>query len=188
MSLVWKTKSGPGGGTFAHPVLALAYTEYLSAKLAVEVRDVFLRYRSGDATLADEVLQKASPEGNEWAAKRALGRVVRNQFTQELDKRGVDEGWQYGNVTNETYKGLFDKTATQLKEAKGISKSSNLRDKMSIKEIVFIAASEALSIERMEDESARGYDDCKMATAKAAKALRSAIDADRKDRQKSFGI
>lgn len=52
---------GKDGGTFAHPVLALAYSEYLSPKLAVEVREVFLRYRAADATLADEILEKASP-------------------------------------------------------------------------------------------------------------------------------
>jgi KilA-N domain len=186
INAVYHSKRGNGGGTWADENLALGYAAYLSPVLAVEIREVFLRYKKADPRLADEVLQRTTPDANEWVARRALGRVVRNQFTQELDKRGVGLGWQFGDVTNETYKGLFDKTAKQLKETKGVSKTGNLRDKMSIKEIVFVAASEALSIERMEDESSDGYADCKMATAKAAKSLRSAIDSDRKSRQKSL--
>jgi hypothetical protein len=57
------------GGTFAHPVLACAYAGYLSPRLEVEVREVWLRYRAGDANLADEILEKASPEANEWAGE-----------------------------------------------------------------------------------------------------------------------
>jgi hypothetical protein len=51
-------KAGRGNdGTFAHPIIAAAYAGYLSPKLEIEVREVWLRYRSGDATLADEILQ-----------------------------------------------------------------------------------------------------------------------------------
>ncbi len=42
--------------TFAHPVLALDYAEYLNADLAVEVRETFLRYRAHDVTLALEII------------------------------------------------------------------------------------------------------------------------------------
>lgn len=39
--------SGRGGGakTYAHPVLALDYAEYLNPAIGVEVREVFIRYR-----------------------------------------------------------------------------------------------------------------------------------------------
>ena len=79
---VYYTKVGANGGTFVDPRLALAYAEYLNPKLALEVREVFLRHKSGDATLADETLQKSTPEGNEWAAVRALGRAKRRRFTK----------------------------------------------------------------------------------------------------------
>lgn len=59
---LYKSKLGPGGGVYAHPILACAYAGYLSPELEVEVREVWLRYRAGDPTLADEVLEKASPE------------------------------------------------------------------------------------------------------------------------------
>lgn len=182
MSNVWSSKSGPDGGTFAHPVLALAYAEYLSPKLAIEVREVFLRFKAADPVLADEILDRASPEANEWAARRAMGRVVRNEYTRELDQRGVT-GWQFGTCTNETYKGLFDQTAKQLKSARSLPEKANLRDKMSMKELAFVAASEALAIERMQDEMAADFTGCRRATAKASGAIRAAIDADRSDRK-----
>lgn len=180
---VYCVKMGRNGGIWAHPNLALAYAKYLSPALHYEVNEVFLRYKSGDATLADETLQRSTPEGNEWAAKRAMGRVVRNQYTQELDKRGVLEGYQYGICTNETYLGLFDKKAAELKKERGLKDNANLRDTMSMKEIAFIAASEALSVEHMEEEESLGFKACRSATASAAQALRSAIETSRRSRQ-----
>jgi hypothetical protein len=173
-------------GTWAHPILAAAYAGYLKPELEVEMREVWLRYRSADATLADEILQKATGEQNEWAARRAMGRAVRGAYTAELHGRGVTEPLQFAICTNETYSGLFGSPAKKLKEERGIAKSASLRDNMSMKELAFLAASEALAVERMEEEDADGFPECKTATAKAAGSIRSAIDADRKDRQKKL--
>src|SRR5690606_7804971 len=66
-------KRGRGArGTYAHPVLAAAYAGYLDANLEIEMREVWLRYRAGDATLADDILQRATAEANRWAGVRAL--------------------------------------------------------------------------------------------------------------------
>lgn len=48
------TKAGADGGTWAHENMALGYASYLSATLAVEIRDVFLRFKKGDETLHGE--------------------------------------------------------------------------------------------------------------------------------------
>jgi len=58
---VGRRQPGTNGGTYAHPILACAYAGYLSPELEIEVREIWLRYRAGDATLADEVLARASP-------------------------------------------------------------------------------------------------------------------------------
>jgi hypothetical protein len=173
-------------GTWAHPILAAAYAGYLKPELEVEMREVWLRYRSADATLADEILQQATGQQNEWAARRAMGRAVRGAYTTELYGRGVTEPQQFAICTNETYSGLFGSPAKKLKEVRSIAKSASLRDSMSMKELAFLAASEALAVERMEEEDADGFPECKTATAKAAGAIRSAIDADRHDRQKKL--
>lgn len=173
-------------GTWAHPILAAAYAGYLKPELEVEMREVWLRYRSSDARLADEILQQATSEQNEWAARRAMGRAVRGAYTAELHERGVTQPLQFAICTNETYSGLFGSPAKKLKEARGIPERANLRDHMSMKELAFLAASEALAVERMEDEDADGFPECKTATAKAAGAIRTAIDADRQNRQRKL--
>ena len=149
----------------------------------MEVNEVFLRYRSGDARLADEVLERSDARGNEWVARRAMARSVRTSYTNELSERGVKKPQHFAICTNETYLGLFDATAKTLKTAKGI-KSGSLRDGMSMKELAFIAASEALSVERMEEEASSGFSECRTATSRSANAIRSAIDSDRNSRQK----
>lgn len=178
------TKRGAGGGTFVDPRLALDYAEYLNPKLAIEVKEVFLRYKSADPTLADEVLDRATPEENEWAARRAIGRAVRGAYTSELKARGVVSPKHYAICTNTTYQGVFGAPAKKLKEQKGLKPKANLRDNMSMSELAYLAASEALSVERMDDEECQGFNECNTATDRAANAIRSAIEADRKDRQK----
>lgn len=176
------SKSGKGGGTFADVRLALAYAEYLNPKLAIEVKEVFLRYRAADPTLADEVLERASPEANEWAARRAMSRVVRRGFTDTLQAHGCS-GKDFPVCTNAIYGGLFDKTASQLKKAKGLTKSGNLRDNMTAKELAFVMASEALSSERIEEEQCDGGAECRTASETSAGYIRQAIEADRKNRR-----
>lgn len=184
MRQVFRTRRGPDGGTYADVRLALDYAEYLNPKLAIEVKEVFLRYKASDVTLADEVLQRASAEDNEWAGRRAITRAVRIQYTSELKSRGVIEPKHYAMCTNATYEKLFGKSAKDLKLAKGLPANANLRDKMDARELAFLGASEALSVERMEDEDSSGFKECHTATGKAASAIHNAIEADRRDRQK----
>ena len=57
-------------GTFAHWHIALAYAKYLSADLEMHINEVYMRYTSGDVTLADQIADKAGPEAQEWLLKR----------------------------------------------------------------------------------------------------------------------
>ena len=77
--------------TFAHPILAVSYASFLSPQLAIEVKEVWLRYAQGDPTLADEILQKSSAEANEWVGVRALSRATRKDYTATLHQHGVRE-------------------------------------------------------------------------------------------------
>lgn len=181
---VVRTRRGADGGTYADIRLALDYAEYLDPALAIEVKEVFIRYKGADPTLADDVLGRASPEANEWAARRAMGRVIRSKYTEELDKRGISHGIEYAGCTNAAYQGLFGKTASEMRKAKAIPKSKSLRDGMDLKELAIVAVTEVLSVERMEDEDSHGFQECKGATAKAALAIRTAFESDRRDRQK----
>ena len=184
-SAIYSSRSGANGGVYAHPILACAYAGYLSPKLEVEVREVWLRYRGGDATLADEILNRASPEANEWAAVRALGRATRSKYTSTLKHHGVEAPVDFAMCTNETYIALFDASAADLKKQKGIAKTDNLRDKMDGKDLAFVMAAEALATERIDDTDCRGAPECKGATRTSARFIREAINKDRADRQRN---
>lgn len=171
-------------GAFGHPILACAYAGYLSPKLEVEVREVWLRFRAGDATLADEILNKASPEANEWAATRALGRATRSRYVSTLRQHGVEAPVDYAVCTNETYLALFDRTASDLKKDKGLKKHNSLRDSMASNDLAYLMAAEALSTERIDDTDCRGTPACKDATQTSARHIREAIEKDRANRQR----
>ncbi len=175
-------KSGRGNsGTFAHPILAAAYAGYLSPKLEIETREVWLRFRSGDPTLADEILQRATPEENEWAGTRAIGRSKRREFTAVLQEHGV-AGVGYALCTDAVYTGLFDANAQQLKIDKGLmTKAGNLRDKMDTDELVSIMFAETLSKKRIQDEEASGNSQCIRATERSTSFVRQAIEANKQD-------
>ncbi|MBI1179338.1 MAG: hypothetical protein GC201_02190 [Alphaproteobacteria bacterium] len=169
-------------GTYGHALIAASYAAYLSPKLAIEMKQVWLRYRAGDPTLADEILERATDEGNEWAATRALGRVKRNEYTQVLSKHEV-ERFGYGNCTNAVYTEVLGGTAKQLRARLGVPKSGNLRDKLTTDELVFVMAAEVLAKQRINDEDPRGNVACERATKRSAAFIKKAIMADQQDRK-----
>lgn len=168
------------GGTYAHPILAAAYAGYLDADLEIEVRQVWLRFRAGDPTLADEILERASSEANKWAAARAMGRVKRRAFTDALQAANVSK-YGYGYCTNAVYIGLFKKNATQLKAERQVR---NTRDGFDTYELAQVAVVEGMSAERIEFEGCRGDTECVEATSISAGFIREAMDKERASRQR----
>lgn len=183
-----RSQPGKGGGTFGEPRLALDYAEYLSPDLALEVKDVFLRYLAADAILADGVLERASPEANEWAGIRALSRAQRRKYTDSLQAHGVKDGRDYAACSDTLYLGLFDKRAAALKVSKGIAKKASLRDHLSTDELAYVVAGETLARERIDEEGADGGEACRIATQRSAQNLRRGMEMDRADRRGRTGL
>ena len=67
-------------GTFAHWQIALAYAKYLSTDLEMHMNEVYMRFQTGDITLADQIADKAGPEAQEWLLKR-ITKKLRNWLT-----------------------------------------------------------------------------------------------------------
>lgn len=177
ISSIYYTKRGDG--TYAHPIIA-AYAAYLSPKLAIEIKEVWLRYKAGDATLADEILSRASDDDNKWAAARAISRVQRNRFTDVLKRAGVSARG-YPRCTDAIYVGLFDMKAAQLKKALGTQVT---RDGMDLAQLSQITLTESMAAERIEDEYCRGDTECAEASSITAGFVRSAIEQERASRRK----
>lgn len=180
---VYYTKVGASGGTWVHENLALGYAAYLSPDLAVEIRDVFLRFKRGDESLVDEIRENKKRFNPVFEQHRQIGKSVRKNYTDILKDRGLKSGFEYALCTNETYKGVFGENAKQLKIRKGLAKKDSLRDNMTVSELAYTMATEALAIERIEYQDADGFSACRLETSQAARSIFKALDSDRKNRQ-----
>jgi hypothetical protein len=172
-------------GTYAHPILAAAYAGYLSPKLEIEVREVWIRYRAGDAALADEILQRATPTDNEWAAVRAMARSKRVGYTETLKNHGV-HGRGYPQCTNAIYRQILQGSAAQIRARKNLPRKANLRDNMETDELSYVMAAEVLATDRIKEEKPQGNDACAVASSRSAGFIREAIERDKRDRQKGL--
>lgn len=169
---------------FAHPILAVTYASFLSPKLAIEVKEVWLRFTQGDPTLADEILAKSTPAENEWAGMRALGRATRREYTDTLKNHGV-KGSGFRECTDEIYKQLLGASAYQLRHQRQLPARANLRDEMTTSELSYVMATESLARDRIDDEDCQGNYECAVATSRSAYFIRRAIQDDLADRKRS---
>jgi hypothetical protein len=186
ISDVLRMGSAENGGWWAHPIIAASYAGHLNPVLEVEVHEVWLRYKAGDETLADEVRNNRRKKDERWVRARHLGIDRRKDYTASLADHGVVEGKDFARCTNAAYRSLFGAPASALKAQRKVPAKASLRDTMTSSELSFLAAAETLSAERIEDENPNGADACAKATSKSSDRIRQAIEADRADRTRSL--
>ena len=87
----------------------------------------------------------------EWVHQRLLAIRIRNELTDEWQKRGVQKGREYAILTDEISKAWSGMTTRQYKDFKGLNKE-NLRDNMSDLELVLnmLAEASATGISQVE--------------------------------------
>jgi hypothetical protein len=156
---IYKTTRGRGGASWAHWQIGLAYAKYLSPELHMHVNEVYMRYRLGDISLAEEVVARTTPEQQELHLARMQGIVTRNFLTRSLQEHGV-RGYGFARCTNNTYKGLFDKNAKQLREQKGLPVKTNVREHMNIEELVSVSFAEILAKNDISVNEFQGNQEC----------------------------
>lgn len=105
------SKAGNRGGTFAHVILALAYAEYLSPQLGIEVREIALRVYAGDITVLDDY-NRARRAQLEDDHNRIVtrGEIRRNNYDLNtvLKEIGARNSTQWAAFHNHGYEGLYD--------------------------------------------------------------------------------
>lgn len=171
---IYKTTRGKGGETKAHPQIALQYAKYLAPELAVEVNETFLRAKTGDVTLAEEVYNRATTKDQKFLEQRIASKAVRRDLTDTLQQRGVT-GIGYGQCTNALYRPVLGGSAPEVKKAKGLPTKANLRDSLTHTELADIIFAERLAAKRMEDAEARGNRACAAECAAAGRAVVKAL-------------
>lgn len=104
----------------------------------------------------------------EWINARLRSIILRQQLTEEWQKRGVKEGSEYAALTNEISKGTFDMTVAEHKKLKGLKKE-NLRDHMSNLELIFNMLGEETTRQIAINNDAKGLAENKEAAKEGGK-------------------
>ena len=102
----------------------------------------------------DRALDTYAKKGysEDWIHQRLLAIRIRNELTDEWQKRGVQQGAEYAILTDEITKAWSGMSTRQYKNLKGLKKE-NLRDNMSNLELVLTMLAEASTKEMSEAEA-----------------------------------
>ncbi len=127
-------------------------------------------------------LYKAKGYSEDWVEKRVRGIAIRDELTDEWDKRGVNTEKEYAILTAEISKATFGMTPSEYKQLKGL-KRENLRDHMNDLELIFSMLGERVSTEITKNKEAKGFRECEDAAIEGGQVAGNA----RKDAEKRIG-
>jgi DNA-damage-inducible protein D len=114
------------------------------------------------ATQRTRAIYKAKGYSDAWIEKRMRGIAIREELTDEWDKRGIKLQREYAILTAEISKATFGMTPSEYKEHKGLQRE-NLRDHMTDLELIFSMLGEAATKEIAVNRDAKGFDENKTA-------------------------
>ena len=103
------------------------------------------------ATKRTKMLYKLKGYPENWIEKRMRGIAIREELTDEWQKRGVKERREYEILTAEISKATFGVTPSEYKKLKGL-KRQNLRDHMDDLELIFSMLGERVTTEISQQE------------------------------------
>ncbi|MDP4011650.1 MAG: Bro-N domain-containing protein [Candidatus Roizmanbacteria bacterium] len=98
------------------------------------------------ATKRTRMLYKVKGYSDDWIEKRMRGIAIREDLTDEWQKRGVKQQKEYEILTAEISKAAFGITPSEYKNLKGL-KRENLRDHMDDFELIFTMLGEKVTTE-----------------------------------------
>ena len=107
------------------------------------------------ATKRTRMLYKLKGYSDEWIEKRMRGIAIREELTDEWQKRGAKENKDYEILTAEISKAAFGLTPDQYKKLKKL-KRENLRDHMDDSELIFTMLGEHSTTEIHRNEDSKG--------------------------------
>ncbi|MBP6870476.1 MAG: Bro-N domain-containing protein [Bacteroidales bacterium] len=107
------------------------------------------------ATKRTRILYKLKGYSDDWIEKRIRGIAIREELTDEWQKRGAEEKKDYEILTAEISKATFGMTPSEYKNFKGL-KRENLRDHMNDFELIFTMLGERATTEITRNEDSQG--------------------------------
>ena len=127
-------------------------------------------------------LYKAKGYSDSWIEKRIRGIAIRDELTDEWEKRGVDKNREFAILTAEISKATFGMTPSEYQDFKGLKKE-NLRDHMNDLELIFTMLGERVTTEITRTKDAEGLDECSAAAKDGGEVAGNA----RKEAEKKIG-
>ena len=94
----------------------------------------------------------------DWVHQRLLSIRIRNELTDEWQRRGVEKGREFAILTDEISRAWSGMTTRQYKNLKGLKKE-NLRDNMSDTELVLTMLAEASTLDNYKESKPFGFDE-----------------------------
>ena len=134
------------------------------------------------ATKRTRMLYKLKGYPDSWIEKRMRGIAIREELTDEWQKRGAREGRNFEILTAEIAKATFGVTPSQHKKLKGL-KRQNLRDHMDDFELIFSMLGERSTTEIHRLEKSDGVSKLKSDAKRGGKVAGIA----RKQLEKEIG-
>lgn len=119
-------------------------------------------------TKRTRALYKAKGYPDDWIEIRMRGIAIREDLTDEWQKRGVEETREYAILTAEIHEATFGLKPGQHKKLKGLERE-NLRDHMTNLEQIFTMLGEASTTEIARTQDAKGFDENKQAAKAGGK-------------------
>ncbi len=107
------------------------------------------------ATKRTKMLYKLKGYSDDWIEKRMRGITIREELTDEWQKRGAEHQKDYEILTAEISKATFGITPSQYKKLKNL-KRHNLRDHMDDLELIFTMLGERSTTEIHRTEDSKG--------------------------------
>lgn len=107
------------------------------------------------ATQRTRRLYKLKGYSEDWIEKRMRGIAIREELTDEWQKRGARDNKDYEILTAEISKATFGITPSEYKEIKGL-KRENLRDHMDDFELIFTMLGERSTTEIHRNQDSNG--------------------------------
>jgi DNA-damage-inducible protein D len=101
-------------------------------------------------------IYKMKGYSDEWIEKRVRGMTIRDELTDEWDKRGVKSRQDFSILTAEISRATFGLTPTEYKRLKGL-KTENLRDHMDDIELILTMLGEATTTRFTRDRDSQEF-------------------------------
>jgi hypothetical protein len=105
-------------------------------------------------------IYKLKGYSDDWIEKRVRGIAIRDELTDEWDKRGIKTNSEFSILTAEISKATFGLTPGEYKKVKGLERQ-NLRDHMNDLELIFTMLGEASTTKIARNRDAIGFDENK---------------------------